>query len=84
MRRLVGNAWFENKDVGWGLAPARWEGWAVTAGFVLVMTATLLAPILMGRHWRMASYLPYIGLAAVEVLAFITVSILTSVWLKPR
>ena len=56
----------------------------MTAGFVLVMTATLLAPILMGRHWRMASYLPYIGLAAVEVLAFITVSILTSVWLKPR
>jgi hypothetical protein len=29
--------WFKRKLYGWGWAPARWQGWAVIGGYVLVL-----------------------------------------------
>ncbi len=29
-------SWFRPKHVGYGVAPATWEGWATTMGFVLL------------------------------------------------
>mgnify|MGYP001573239736 CR=1 FL=1 len=28
--------WFKNKRYGWGWSPASWEGWLVTAIFILL------------------------------------------------
>ena len=34
-------AWFKRKDFGGGATPATWEGWACTAGFVVLLFAGL-------------------------------------------
>jgi hypothetical protein len=80
VKRLVRDPWFGPKRVGWGLAPIRWQGWAATGLFIVVVCATL-AGILSHGH-------QYLGLAValcvVEVLAFIAFGVLTSIWLEPR
>lgn len=82
MRRLVRDPWFKDKTVGWGLTPARWQGWAVTAALPVALCTTLLAPLLLVRHRGIVAYEVYIAVAACEVLAFIAVAVLTSTWLK--
>jgi hypothetical protein len=31
--------WFKAKKYGWGWYPATWEGWAITLGYVAIVTA---------------------------------------------
>lgn len=31
--------WFKNKIYGWGWTPVTWQGWAVTLGYVVLITA---------------------------------------------
>lgn len=33
----MSRAWFGRKRVGWGLRPVSWQGWAVTALYVLLV-----------------------------------------------
>lgn len=33
------NLWFKRKLYGWGWVPVKWQGWAVTIGYVLAMMA---------------------------------------------
>ncbi len=82
MRRLVRDPWFKDKSIGWGLTPARWQGWGVTAALLVALCTTLLAPLALVRHRGIAGYEVFIGIAACEVLAFISVAVLTSTWLK--
>jgi hypothetical protein len=37
MPRITRTSWFGPKRLGWGWSPASWQGWAVTAGFVVVV-----------------------------------------------
>lgn len=82
MRRLVRDPWFKDKAVGWGLTPARWQGWGLTAALPVALCTTLLAPLPLVRHRGIAAYDVFIGIAACEVLAFIAVALLTSTWLN--
>jgi hypothetical protein len=40
--------WFRPKRIGWGLVPITWQGWAYTAGWVLVIAAPFW--VLTERH----------------------------------
>jgi hypothetical protein len=31
--------WFGSKRVGWGLRPQTWQGWLITAAFVVLLIA---------------------------------------------
>jgi hypothetical protein len=33
------NFWFKRKTYGWGWTPATWQGWAVTAFYILAIIA---------------------------------------------
>lgn len=35
--------WFKRKRYGWGFTPATWQGWAVVAGYVIVVIALVPA-----------------------------------------
>lgn len=37
MKQKKQKLWFKAKRFGWGWVPATWEGWAVTAGYALVL-----------------------------------------------
>jgi hypothetical protein len=83
MRRLVERPWFERKAVGWGLSPARWQGWAMTVGFGIVLGATLV--MLLPRGLADPRLLVLVVAAAVlEILVLLAGAIATSVWLAPR
>lgn len=41
MPRLTRRPWFGPKRLGWGWSPASWQGWAVTAGFVVVVVVAM-------------------------------------------
>ena len=41
-------AWFTTKKRGWGITPARWQGWAYAAVWTLVIAVPFL--LLLGRH----------------------------------
>lgn len=80
MKRLVRDPWFQSKRFGWGLSPARWEGWATIAVLFALLYATLVLTRPLGQGFRAVA----VALAALEVLAFIALTVLTSVWLEPR
>lgn len=84
MRRLVRDPWFENKAVGWGLAPARWQGWLATVSFAVVLAASLSAIARLGHGHGAGMYAALVAAGAVEVLAFMALAVLTSVWLEAR
>lgn len=39
--------WFKPKVFGYGATPATWEGWAITAGYCVVIAIVTLAAILL-------------------------------------
>lgn len=44
---MAGKPWFRRRRYGWGLQPASWQGWAVTAAYVaavFVLAVTLSTP----------------------------------------
>ncbi len=46
---LFGNPqWFAPKKRGWGVSPARWQGWAYAAVWTLVIALPFV--MLLGRH----------------------------------
>ena len=34
--------WFKRKVFGWGWIPAKWQGWAVTLGYIVLITTLVL------------------------------------------
>ena len=36
---MSGRAWFVRRRYGWGLKPASWQGWAVTAAYAVAVIA---------------------------------------------
>jgi hypothetical protein len=68
MIRVTKNAWFgPKKYVGWGWSPRAWQGWAVTAAFVILVVASLTVFSNSAR---------YISLA-VLIVALLLVTVLT-------
>ena len=63
--------WFGRKRIGWGLRPASWQGWALTALYVFLVVA--LAAGLAAQH----ATLFVIALAALTAV-YIAIAILTS------
>lgn len=78
MRRLVRDPWFQNKAIGWGLAPASWQGWAATGAYCMVIVG---AAALLPHH---GGLIPFLIVLALLTPAYIALAILTSVWLPPR
>jgi high-affinity Fe2+/Pb2+ permease len=42
VRQNLEGYWFKRKMWGWGWTPARWQGWAVIAGFVALLVVILV------------------------------------------
>jgi hypothetical protein len=64
--------WFKPKRYGYGATPVTWEGWAVTAAFVLF--------VIGASYWRLMHSLPtgedwYYWLAAVLAAAAVLVAV---------
>ena len=73
MRRLVRTPWFGDKRVGFGLSPRTWQGWALTAGFLVLIVATVgvPGPTLAARG----------AVGAAELVLFVAAAVATSSWL---
>ncbi|MFC3067712.1 hypothetical protein [Phenylobacterium soli] len=81
-------AWFAPKQYGYGATPSSWEGWAVTLGFVLIvtLTAAFIAPADNDLPHRLGLYrlalvqrlhpstAEVLALVAVESVAFIALT----------
>lgn len=51
------NFWFKRKLYGWGWTPVTWQGWAITATFILtnVLNAYLINPYVKS-DWEFFSF----------------------------
>ena len=65
--------WFRPKTYGYGATPTTWEGWAVTAGAVIVIAAAaLLIPNYGGRS--PSAWITFFGVEAVVLAALWIIS----------
>jgi hypothetical protein len=77
MRRLTREPWFHDKRIGWGLSPAGWQGWLMTAVFIVLYVATLAGAVRMPLGARA-------GAGLLELVAFIVLVVMTSTWVASR
>ncbi len=65
--------WFKQKRYGFGAAPASWQGWALTAAYVLVIFA--LSGWLTEAALRAESRLvPFLALVTVATIIFVGIA----------
>lgn len=65
--------WFKQKRYGYGAAPSSWEGWALTAAYVVILTA--MSAWLTERAARgEGGIFTFIVLAAVVTLIFVVIA----------
>jgi hypothetical protein len=77
MRRLVRTPWFGDKRTGFGLSPRTWQGWGLTAGFVVLVVVTMLLPG--------APLAVRVVAATAELVLYVGAALATSSWLPaPR
>lgn len=74
--------WFLRKPFGWGWTPARWQGWATLAVFVLAVFVDLLW--FSGREGTDAAGTQVKALAVAAVLALLLVLVCYRTGPKPR
>lgn len=68
MKKITQKSWFGKKSVGFGPAPATWQGWIVT--FLLILTV-----ILDVLHFRIS--ITSILIFIIAVLVFFVITLLT-------
>ena len=68
MKKITQKSWFGRKSVGFGPAPATWQGWIVT--FLLILTV-----ILDVLHFRIS--ITSILIFIIAVLVFFVITLLT-------
>ena len=73
MKRITQKSWFGKKSVGYGPAPATWQGWIVT----LLLILTVILDVL---HFRIS--ITSILIFIVAIIVFFVITILTG-W-KPN
>jgi len=62
--------WFARKTFGWGWTPASWQGWLVTAGFLVIV-------FLLGRVFPPATHrIDYFGGIIAASVLLLTVVVL--------
>ena len=66
---MAGRPWFGPRRIGWGFTPVTWQGWAVTAAYVVAVFALAVT---------LASSQPYIfwTLLVLATVAFFLVAFL--------
>ena len=68
MKRITQKSWFGNKSVGYGPAPATWQGWIVTLLLILTVILDFL-------HFRIS--ITSIIIFIIAVIVFFVITILT-------
>ncbi len=68
MKRFTQKSWFGKKSVGYGPAPATWQGWIIT--FLLILTI-----ILDFLHFRIS--ITSIIIFIIALIVFFVITILT-------
>ena len=65
--------WFKPKRYGYGATPVTWQGWAVTlATLIIVLTTSLLMPILARNDIRPVAAFILIDIAAIVSLVIVS------------
>ncbi len=60
------DVWFEPKRFGYGSGlPVRWQGWALLAGYLTIVTA---AALLLPRYWPLYVVVPVAATGVLLVL----------------
>jgi hypothetical protein len=59
---MAGRPWFRPRRFGWGLAPASWEGWALTGAYVLAVFV-LARTLATAQPWIFWTLLAFAALA---------------------
>ena len=62
--------WFGSKRIGWGLRPVSWQGWVLTALYVLLLTGLALG--LATRHTSLFLVVVIVLTAASVAVAALT------------
>jgi uncharacterized membrane protein AbrB (regulator of aidB expression) len=65
--------WFRPKTFGYGATPTTWEGWAVVAGYGLVILGCVVAMYL--RKDSLATIVSSIAMMAVATVMMVVVSV---------
>lgn len=65
--------WFKPKRYGFGAAPATWEGWALTAAYILVLTALSIWLTDGAPNLDVARFTPFFIIAGVVTLIFVAI-----------
>lgn len=64
--------WFKQKRYGYGAVPSTWQGWALVAVYVAVITGLSLW-LTQGAIQAETRTLPFFALVAVVTLIFVTI-----------
>ena len=68
--KVRSRAWFGRKTFGWGLRPASWQGWTLTAFYLLVIFVIARA---LAKHHAVL----FVAALVVVTVAYATVALAT-------